>query len=132
MIRFHHFGMLSTNPEASRQMLELLGYAVRGPLEDPLQNVRAYYGIHATMPAIEILSPTSTEGPLPTLAKKLKRGVYHLCYEVSDPTAFTDQFSSLGRVMEVSPPTPALLFDNRRISFHMIENFGLVELLELA
>jgi len=130
MINFHHFGMLSLNPESSRQMLESLGYTMKGPIEDPLQNVRAYFGSHPSMPAVEIISPTETPGPVTTLAKRLQQGVYHLCFEVSDVAAFVEQFSAHGRVMEVSPPKPAVLFGNRRISFHIVENFGLVELLE--
>jgi methylmalonyl-CoA/ethylmalonyl-CoA epimerase len=132
MITFHHFGMLSTNPEASRQMLEALGYQMQGPIEDPLQNVRAYLGTHPSNPTVEIISPTDTPGPVTTLARRIHQGVYHLCFEVSDVAAFVEQFSVHGRVMEVSPPKPAILFGNRKISFYVVENFGLVELLERA
>jgi hypothetical protein len=97
MITFHHFGMLSTNPEASRQMLEALGYQMQGPIEDPQQNVRAYLGTHPSNPTVEIISPTDTPGPVTTLARRIHQGVYH-----------------------------------RKISFYVVENFGLVELLERA
>lgn len=111
-------------------MLVNLGYEVSGPVEDPLQNVRAYWGTHSTLPCVEILSPTETPGPVSTLAKKLQKGIYHLCYEVTDVAACLERFGAHGRVLEVSPPKPAVLFGNRLVSFHSVENFGLIELLE--
>lgn len=127
---FHHFGLLSSSPDASRQMLIDFGYDVSGPVDDPLQNVRLYWGTHSTLPCVEIISPTDTQGPVSNLAKRLQQGIYHLCFEVPDVPACLERFSAHGRVMLVSPPKPAVLFRNRRVSFHFVENFGLIELLE--
>ena len=129
-MKFHHSGLLSSNPEASRQVLVDLGYDVSGPVDDPLQNVRLYWGIHSVLPCIEIISPTDTSGPVSNLAKKLQQGIYHLCFEVTDVPACLERFRAHSRVVLVSPPTPAVLFRNRRVSFHFVENFGLIELLE--
>lgn len=129
-MRFHHFGLLSSNAEASCQLLVNLGYEVSGPIDDSLQNVRAFWGSHKTLPCVEILSPTDTPGPVTNLAKKIRQGVYHLCFEVPDSRAFIEQFGGDGRVLLVSPPKPAVLFQNRLISFYFVDNFGLVELLE--
>ena len=127
---FHHFGLLSANPASSRELLVNLGYDVSGPLDDPLQNVRLHWATHPTLPAIEILSPTETPGPISNLAKRLQQGIYHLCFEVADVSACLEKFSAHGRVLLVSPPKPAVLFGNRLVSFHSVENFGLIELLE--
>ena len=127
---FHHFGLLSSSPEASRQILIDLGYNVSGPIDDPLQNVRLYWGSHSTLPCVEIISPTDTPGPVSNLAKRLQQGIYHLCFEVTNVPSCLESFSAHSRVMLVSPPKPAVLFQNRQVSFHFVENFGLIELLE--
>lgn len=129
-MKFHHFGLLSSNPEASCKMLGDLGYNVSGPVEDPLQNVRAWLATHSTLPCVEVLCPTETPGPLSSLAKRLKQGVYHLCFEVTDVAACLERFSAHNQVVPVSESKPAILFQNRRISFYYVENFGLIELLE--
>ena len=129
-MKFHHAGLLSSNPEASCQVLVDLGYDVSGPVDDPLQNVRLYWGSHPVLPCVEIISPTDTSGPVSNLAKRLQQGIYHLCFEVTDVPACLERFSAHSRVVLVSPPKPAVLFRNRRVSFHFVEDFGLIELLE--
>jgi len=129
-MKFHHFGLLSSNPQGSCQVLVNLGYDVSGPIEDPLQKVRAWWGSHSTLPCVEIISPTETTGAVSNLAKKIQQGVYHVCFEVSDAQAFIDQVGGSSRVLLVSPPKPAVLFQNRLISFYFVDSFGLVELLE--
>ena len=129
-MKFHHFGLLSSNPEESRQMLVTLGYDVSDPVDDPLQNVRLYWANHSVLPCVEIISPTDTPGPVSSLVKRLQQGIYHLCFEVSDVPACLQRFGAHSRVVLVSPPKPAVLFCNRQVSFHFVENFGLIELLE--
>jgi methylmalonyl-CoA/ethylmalonyl-CoA epimerase len=129
---FHHSGLFSSNPEESRKVLVDLGYDVKGPIEDSVQNVRLYWGTHATLPSVEIIAPTDTPGPVSKLAEKFHHGIYHLCFEVSDVAAWVERLSAHRRVVLVSPPKPAVLFQNRNVSFHFVEHFGLIELLEPA
>ena len=116
---FHHFGLLSG-----------LGFDVRGPVDDPLQNVRLYWATHHTLPPIEIIAAASTPGAVSNLTKTLRQGVYHLCFDVSDLSSCLRSFEAHGRVVQVSPAKPAVLFEGRAVSFYFIENFGLVEFLE--
>lgn len=127
---FHHFGLLSTDAAASGRMLTGLGYDVSGPIEDTLQNVRAYFATHATLPSIEIISPTETPGPLTGLALRLKHGIYHLCFEVGNLPECIARLNSLGHVVQVSEAKPAVLFQNRLVAFYHVENLGLIEILE--
>jgi methylmalonyl-CoA/ethylmalonyl-CoA epimerase len=127
---FHHFGLLSSNPEESRQVLIDLGYEVSEAVDDPLQQVRLHWARHGSLPCVEIISPTDAPGAVSNLVKRFQQGIYHLCFEVADIQACLERFSVHSRVMLVSPPKPAVLFRNRQVSFHFVENFGLVELLE--
>jgi hypothetical protein len=127
---FHHFGLLSAQPEATRVFLVEMGYTVMDPVIDPLQNVRLHWASHPAFPAIEIISPTDTPGAVSKLLKSIKHGVYHLCFEVTDPAATLARLGVNRRVVLVSDSKPAPLFKGRHVSFHFIENFGLIELLE--
>jgi len=129
-MNFHHFGLLSSDPEASCRLLTSLGYSVSGLIDDPLQNVRLHWAAHPVLPNVEVISPTDITGPVTNLAKKFQHGIYHLCFEVTDIQSCLDQLSANARVLEVSPPKPAILFQNRRVSFYRVENLGLIELLE--
>ncbi len=128
---FHHFGLLSSNAEASCKLLRGLGYEVSTPIDDPLQNVRAYWATHATLPSVEIISPTETPGPVSSLAKKLKQGIYHLCFEVANIAECVELLSAHSQVVQVSEAKLAILFQNRRVSFYYVENLGLIEILEM-
>jgi methylmalonyl-CoA/ethylmalonyl-CoA epimerase len=129
-IKFHHFGLLSSEPEASCRLLAGLGYSISEPIDDPLQSVRLHWATHPVMPNVEVISPADTTGPVTNLAKKFQQGIYHLCFEVTDIQTCVDQLSVNTRVLEVSPPKPAILFQNRRVSFYRVQNLGLIELLE--
>ena len=107
-----------------------LGYEVSGPVDDPLQNVRAFWAVHSTLPCVEVLSPTDTLGPVSSLAKKIKQGVYHLCFEVRDVTTCLTTLGAHSHVVQVSEAKTAILFQNRKVSFYYVENLGLIELLE--
>lgn len=129
-LKFHHFGLISSDAVATCKILADLGYEVSGPVDDPLQNVRAFWAVHSALPCVEVLSPTDTPGPVSSLAKKIKQGVYHLCFEVDDVAACLAKLSTHNQVVQVSEAKKAILFQNRRISFYYVENFGLIELLE--
>jgi methylmalonyl-CoA/ethylmalonyl-CoA epimerase len=129
---FHHFGLVSTAPELSCEVLTGLGYTVSGPVEDLVQNVRLFWGAHSTMPAVEIISPTATPGAVSNLVQRIQQGVYHLCFEVEDLEGCLEKLGKTGRIMLVSPPKPAVLFEGRKVSFHFVDNFGLIELLQQA
>jgi methylmalonyl-CoA/ethylmalonyl-CoA epimerase len=50
---------------------------------------------------------------------------------VARPRCLTRGHEAAGqRVIRVSDPKPAVLFDNRQVSFHMVRGFGPIEVLE--
>jgi hypothetical protein len=56
--------------------------------------------------------------------------IYHLCYTCPDPAAAIAALEAAGlETVVVSPPTPAILFGGREVSFHHISGFGLIEIL---
>lgn len=66
----------------------------------------------------------------PQVEKMAKKGIsyYHICYEVESIEASIEDLISKGAMM-VSAPKPAILFNNKRVSFLYLP-YGLIELVE--
>ena len=64
------------------------------------------------------------------VARLLKKGIsyYHICYEVESIDRTIEEYLVKGAKM-ISDPKPAILFDNRRVSFLYL-SYGLIELVE--
>jgi methylmalonyl-CoA/ethylmalonyl-CoA epimerase len=59
----------------------------------------------------------------------LKKNItyYHLCYEVNDINSEIEKLLNNGAYL-ISPPKPAILFNNRSVAFLQV-SYGLIELL---
>ena len=76
---------------------------------------------------------TDPNGPLRSVLAQAPSSFYHLCWEVPGTDAALAHWAAAGlRVVTVRAPLPAVLFGGRRVSFHVVQGFGLVELLEAA
>lgn len=129
---FHHFGLAVTKPQKSFKLLSSLGYEIGAAVEDVLQNVNLCLCQHSQMPSIELIWKAGENGPLTKMLEQTSDLIYHICYETKDLEASLDMFKSEKiRVFTISPPKPAILFDNRKVSFYRIDGFGIIELLEL-
>ena len=132
-LTFHHFGLAASNPEKALEFLSALGYLPKQKLRDPLQNVDIILCEHPTAPVVEVVSPTDTPGPLDNMLKEQKQLIYHVCYETPELESALSFLKEKGiRCQCISPPTPAILFDNKLVSFYFVRGFGLIEILETA
>lgn len=130
--RFHHFGLASSTPYRAVEVLEQLNYHCNEGVYDRLQNVWLRWCTHTSAPAVEIVSPADEDGPLTRILASQASSFYHLCWEsdISCENAVLAMRSAGLRAVTVRQPLPAVLFAGRRVSFHMIQGFGLVEILE--
>jgi catechol 2,3-dioxygenase-like lactoylglutathione lyase family enzyme len=130
-LAFHHFGMAVPEPDAVSLCLSVLGYVNGNQAYDPLQKVNLAMRHHADLPDIEIIWPGREPSPIDRIIKRNGGMIYHLCFEVDDGQATADAFEAAGlEVCPVSPPTPAILFGGRHVSFFSLGGLGLIELLE--
>lgn len=130
---FHHLGLAVRVPDRATAFLQALGYTIGPRVRDALQNVHLSLCEHPTMPRVEVVWPTETEGPLTSILRVSAELVYHMCYETDDVEGTIRAMGRLvGAVRCVSPPKPAVLFGGRRVSFYLVPGVGLVELLERA
>ncbi|SCX49148.1 VOC family protein [Nitrosospira sp. Nsp1] len=133
LLRFHHFGLASRRPEQTLRFLRGLGHEVAMEVYDPLQNVNLWLCTHFSMPTVELVGPAEGQGPLDAILATSNESIYHLCYETENLDASLEAMKAAGfRVICISAPKPAILFNNRQVSFYMIKDFGIIELLEPA
>lgn len=128
--RLDHVGIAVANLElAVETYVRSLGaVADAETFADDNQHVRLRF-LNLGGMRIELLQPDSEHSPLHNILKR-GIGVYHVCYEVDDLDAGLARLQAEG-VKVISPPKPAVAFDNRRVAFTMCQGF-MVELLEAA
>ena len=128
---FHHFGLAVKDFKASLAFYEHQGYRCTEPIIDPIQGVELIFCKSDRLPDIELIKPVDPDAP--PLAKFLAKNneiIYHVCYEVDNIEKVPTELFSENRVFCVGKPQPAVLFDNRLVSFYYIRDVGVIELLQ--
>jgi len=130
-LRFHHLGLAVRRSQHAATFVQALGYQVGPTVFDPNQNVNCALCIHKDAPAIEILWPGETKGPLDGLVQRHPSGiVYHMCYETDDLPGVLAELEATGlNVICISPPKVAPLFEGRTVSFYNVTGVGLIEII---
>jgi len=131
-LAFHHLGLAVRRPREAMLFLTSFGYTLGETVFDPGQNVNLKMGTHATEPAVEIIWPGETPGPLEGMLQRHPAGlIYHVCYVTDNlPAALTGLEKAGLNVVCVAPPKPAPLFGGRPVSFYNVIGIGLIEILE--
>jgi methylmalonyl-CoA/ethylmalonyl-CoA epimerase len=129
-MRFHHVGVACRDLESEARAMLILGYrAESADFSDPGQGIRGRFVV-GSGPRMELLEQTPGSQVLePWLAKGVK--AYHFGYETAELEAEVERLKSAGAIL-VTPAKPAVAFGGRRISFLMLKNMFLVELIEAA
>ena len=100
-----------------------------GPtIPDPLQKVNVRF-IDVRGGRIELVEPATPDSPVTEFAKKFPAGYHHICLEVDDLDNSLEECRKAHQIV-VSPPKPAVAFNNRRIAFVVGKDGLLWELLE--
>ncbi len=126
--QFNHVGVAVANIEQSVEMyVRCFGAVAEGEtFTDELQQVRLRF-LDLGGSKIELLEPLSETSPLQGLVRR-GIGLYHICHEVSDLNATLEHVTRNGAKI-ISPPKPAIAFQNRRVAFVMLSGL-MVEFLE--
>ncbi|MCB0390338.1 MAG: VOC family protein [Bdellovibrionales bacterium] len=130
-LKFDHFGLAVKYPSKAENFLSALGYIIDEEVYDPLQKVNLKYATHQEMPAVELVYKSNEAGPLENILNSRSELIYHTCYRTKnlEKTLNILKENKL-RFICVSPPKPAILFNGLKVSFYMIQGFGLIEIIE--
>lgn len=123
-MKLHHLGIACTNIEEERRRIAAIHAIVE---ESPLvfdagQNARLLLLTLVDGTRFELVS-----GPMVETLVRKKITYYHLCFEVEDIHAEVERLLAADALL-LSPPKPAVLFDNREVAFLQV-SYGIIELL---
>lgn len=125
---FHHVGLACRSLDAETRRLASLNYKPIGKdFTDVTQGVNGRF-LCGGGPQLELLTPISDNSVLsPWLSANVK--LYHLAYEAPDFEAAIAGLRAEG-AKTVVQPVPAVAFGGRRISFLILPNMLVIELIE--
>jgi methylmalonyl-CoA/ethylmalonyl-CoA epimerase len=123
-MKFHHIGIACKNiNEQIAEVSAIHEIIEQSPIVfDVEQNATLVLLTLANGTKLELISGKVVE----TLVKK-NITYYHLCFEVEDIYAETERLVNEGALL-ISPPKPAVLFNNRMVTFLNV-SYGMIELL---
>jgi len=124
---FHHVGVACRNLDAEERVYTGLGYLRDGAdFEDPMQGIGGRF-LTGGGPRLELLVELPGSGVLtPWLRKGIR--LYHLAWEAEDLARDSARLVQ-ARAKVVVEPVPAVAFGGRRITFLMLPNLQLIELI---
>lgn len=130
-MKLHHIGIASDDIESAIQHHRALFnlQPITEIVEDPIQKVLAVLlsAPEATVP-IEIVAPLTRDSPLSNILRKGIR-IYHLCYLVEDIEKALEEARKQNSLV-ISRPSPAKLYNGRKIAFIYTPDKYVVEFLE--
>lgn len=130
-LRFDHFGLAVSEPKRACAFLADLGYEIGPRIHDSLQKVNLIFCRSAAMPAVELIFPAESPGPLDSILVGRTEIIYHLCFECdSEVKSIAAMKESGHRVVCVSTQKPAALFGGQPVSFFLVRGFGLIEIVQ--
>lgn len=129
-MNFHHVGYACRDLDVELSGMAALAYAEVGErFTDPVQGVTGLF-CEGGGPRIELLAPLPDSDVLEPWLRGPAR-MYHLAYEVPSIVQGASALEADGARV-VRPPVPAVAFDGREITFLMLPNRLLVELIGSA
>lgn len=132
-LTFHHFGLAVKAPDQATRFLDALGYVADARVYDPAQKVNLKMFRSQAMPDVELIWPGAEQSPINNIVLKYGSAIYHACYTCRDVPGAIQHMRNLGlKVVDLSPPTPAVLFGGRKVSFYSVAGFGIIEIIDVA
>jgi methylmalonyl-CoA/ethylmalonyl-CoA epimerase len=129
-LQFHHMGIACRMIQQEADVWIAMGYEQEGePFEDEHQGVAGQFLV-GVGPRLEILQPLQGRTVLDSYLSSGTK-VYHHGFETADIDLAINDFRTK-RAKLISPPSPSVAFDGRRIAFMLFPNMYLVELIELG
>jgi len=123
-MRLHHIGVACKNIDEGIENVSKIHQVIKqSPVFfDEQQNAELVLLTLADETNIELIAGKPVEN-------LLKKNItwYHICFEVDDINAEIARLVSEGAFL-ISPPKPAILFNNRKVAFLNV-SYGMIELL---
>lgn len=131
-MKLHHVGIVTSDIESGIQHHKNLFnfHPVTEIVRDPIQKVAVVLisGPEAGSVPIELITPLTDNSPISNILRRGTR-LYHLCFLVDDIEEALRNARRHGAII-ISRPSPAELYEGKRIAFIYTPDKYVVELLE--
>lgn len=124
----HHVGIVTEDIIEAQNKLKQFGLDPGKIIEDTDQDVKVCLASSPNNYAIELVAPLSEKSPALSWLKRIKSGVYHICFEVEDINLSEPTLRNQGFI-PTSKKTYSPLFETS-VQFFFSPLLGLIELLE--
>ena len=129
-IKFHHFGLAVKDFEFALRFYSNLNYDFSKPIADKIQNVELIMCTSKIFPSVELIKPVNKKSPINNYLSKNNEIIYHTCYEIENYKEGIKKLFSKNKAICISKPKPAILFNDRLVSFYYVEDVGIIEILQ--
>ena len=125
----HHVGYLTKDLNKAQDEFLALGFVVeQEKAYDEHRKINISFIINGNY-RVELIEPVDDSSPMYPLLKRYKNTPYHICYEVDDLEASIAELSTKGYTV-MQEPLEAPCIENKRVSFLINSNLGIIELVE--
>jgi catechol 2,3-dioxygenase-like lactoylglutathione lyase family enzyme len=105
---------------------EIIGSSRSPVYHDIIQHAFIQFVGDGNGPLIELIQPDNSKSPV---SKFVNKGVYHVCYKVTDLTKALDTARSKGGII-VKGPDPAVAFERHQVAFVIFRDLRLIEFVQ--
>ena len=129
-MNIHHVGYLTKDLNKAQDEFLALGFVVeQEKAYDEHRKINISFIINGNY-RVELIEPVDDSSPMYPLLKRYKNTPYHICYEVDDLEASIAELSTKGYTI-MQEPLEAPCIENKRVSFLINSNLGIIELVEI-
>ena len=128
-MNIHHVGYLTKELNKAQDEFLALGFVVeQEKAYDEHRKINISFIVNGNY-RVELIEPVDDSSPMYPLLKRYKNTPYHICYEVDDLEASIAELSTKGYTV-MQEPLEAPCIENKRVSFLINSNLGIIELVE--
>ncbi len=128
-MNIHHVGYLTKDLNKAQDEFLALGFVVeQEKAYDEHRKINISFIINGNY-RVELIEPVDDSSPMYPLLKRYKNTPYHICYEVDDLESSIAELSTKGYTV-MQEPLEAPCIENKRVSFLINSNLGIIELVE--
>ena len=128
-MNIHHVGYLTKDLNKTQDEFLALGFVVeQEKAYDEHRKINISFIVNGNY-RVELIEPVDDSSPMYPLLKRYKNTPYHICYEVADLEASIAELSTKGYTV-MQEPLEAPCIENKRVSFLINSNLGIIELVE--
>lgn len=130
-MKFHHFGIACRDFKNPKIFYKLLNYSISKEVYDEIQNVKLVFCKSIIYPNVELIRPVNKKSPINNFLKMSETSIYHTCYSTKKNEKQVMEIFKKQKIIKISRPQPAVLFNNKKVVFYYIKKVGIIEILYL-